>query len=1747
MSQQPDRGIQLKEGSFTFPPNLKCRVDTKAIEELPKKFEVCRQGIEVLGDLFYEAPPEKKEGVLVQKAIWENMLGCLLETKVFNASSTYTTLSNQLLPVRVSLPKNRQYFPVNSALGKDPSNPFRETKKFARELLDIVAAIKTLREESLFAYANFHIYPNRDAFVITDSETGGRHLAVGMHSMIPPDIDESVSSEECSVRAIKDLVQERWDKREFRKILKASNLNTMFEALKHLARDIPTLELVATKTAYASVYTLIGFIVFSILMFLTGVSFNQPVLEEIQLVQEKRPVEGRIVLQVEKEKEESYQVIGTYRAKYRLETMGGLGIFNLLGLSEQLDRLYSLNYQQALKRQDFKFEPEVKNLELVEQEKHVFHFKGLSRWGRERFKIVPSQTTSAAKRPIFEVEALVLQPDWILKSQPKELVLESSSATLMADGRELAVQKEIRIYATPPQTKDKQAGKDAEVAQSTYFSVSFKDQGIPLEIHYLKDPDPKSRPVATIVFKEFDSQEVVDDQGKKSKVYLPRTIEMRGVRISTKTKTAAAQPAVEEEGEGESEEGEETVSIKKMAGKLPEAAKDGFNLPLQAPFQIKNFAFHRLLQLPPQITTVQIVVPSKHLPSDQTVNGHLHLAVPGVLQPLSVPITFIPKETITFVPKEMRDERDRVTGLAFPIYLQKAVWTGKDDKMPFHELAHYTFHIEGTNPHLEGFGALGLGVQIDDPRTLYFYNTATGETKAIEDFTGIKEGKMYFAPETKTYKPVKTECFEPLDRQNLTSFTIRKSVAEATRALYAVVLTDKNVENTSLIVKRGGEVVATLPVTARSKEALRMVKWKEETTTKGLARYGREDWCDKVEIEGPLGAFAYQTIIFSGEQADKDISDQVYCRIKDPQLVNCIYQTVDNDWFGYLANANAPVRELKPQTEQLTLLKRDSDVYFRAEQPLIGKVQKYLLVPGPGVKAGDGKRETEITFFYPAKGEVAGATTIKVAVSCAAEKKVGWDVNFDEEKKQFVIRVDNYPKNQAAKLAKKLQFLSTCASVTLLHRKADSELGNHIDDRRWTEMLRWSLQSVGFKTPQTPPSILGKQGEKWAKTIRSDNDAEMQEVYQSMREALFLGWSPQTQALIAHHLGLNNLEGNLERCESTQSKVFELKVQPEPQRANPILVSEPERFAQVTLTIPYDKLLLDKQAAQLHQLHESYYYGISKNLNAAPEVTVLLRELYPATTSLPRQTNMVAGGISISDVLYYNLLRDSLWEERLKVFHKPESKFWIAMLSLTPQIADVNGKKIDEMEVNKIAAQIQAQLTTYFLTPVELRRVFWKELKSKVRGKELDKNRDTIGTEEAGGLLRFVERSLMPQFSDEKGKECWYANFSFIMDQPTRDQCPLARWGDYRWLYLKTYLPGIDGGPGGYAKLPLFRRDGMSLVPYGGTDYSVTITKEESEFTHIVTVKGITAFQDWFVYHPADDAKATKAQDRLRLKVYYEDAGVEKELIRPGEGGPPIVDFEAHPLSVILFEVSGYHISPDRVRQLVRNKSFTILTQKGTGEWQWTFNFENGPILAPFAYSIDASAKIIKRVQHTLSWRQLPPPDEKQRTLDAFMQNYRSEFLYLDRTAQLPSHIFSPYPYTTLKEMYDDYKVEKDPKRVLEILGKLFDAQLPEIVKFTWNKDLTDYYKDEHDSNQMFRYNYADGHQWTVTVAEIFSQPVDFKGAIHPKLILSGNKDEMTLIWRLLPIKGEQVTDKPPKYILEKKNFPTAEPVFSKE
>ena len=133
----------------------------------------------------------------------------------------------------------------------------------------------------------------------------------------------------------------------------------------------------------------------------------------------------------------------------------------------------------------------------------------------------------------------------------------------------------------------------------------------------------------------------------------------------------------------------------------------------------------------------------------------------------------------------------------------------------------------------------------------------------------------------------------------------------------------------------------------------------------------------------------YQAIVFSGEQADKDVSDEVYIHIKDRNLVNVLYQTVDGDWFAHLDEAKAGINLLANPATQLSLRKFDKEQedkikrkvdFFRAEQQEIGRVQTYLLVPGHGVKSGQKEQTTSVLFYYPKKNQ---RYELEVTVGCA--------------------------------------------------------------------------------------------------------------------------------------------------------------------------------------------------------------------------------------------------------------------------------------------------------------------------------------------------------------------------------------------------------------------------------------------------------------------------------------------------------------------------------------------------------------------------------------------------------------------------------------------------------------------------------------------------------------------------------------------------------------------------------------------
>lgn len=1811
-STEPTRGVQLKEGSFTFPPHYKCRVDVNALKEIPRKLNICAQGIESLNDLFYEAPPEQKEGVLTQKAIWENVLERILDMKAFNASSSYTNLSNQILPLRVLLPEERQYFPIDAVFSKEPTNPFLETKRFARELLDIVAAIKTLRQEKLFGHPDFHVYPGKDAFVLTDTETGERRIVLGIYSIVPGDVEETISTEQLSLMAIKDLIQQRWDKSQFRKILKSNDLDTIILHLKKLSQDIPTWKNLGIKTGYAAVYSTIIFLIFSAIMTAIGylktadleemnlylVSEEGEKVVKTKLIPSVTAVEGykqdtvsqiRVLLEAGKRSEQTFQVIGTYRSWLRLSK---LGILN--DVAQVLDKAYHLDYSNAMKLGEFIAEPQLKSLEVIPaKDEFTFRFKPQERWERERFRMISSKplaTPTDDKKvatPMVEVEAIIQRPKWTLEMEPNMIAFQEATAQVQSISTD-----PIKVYANPTEEEKNSGAKLAEANLQSYFTVSFDRLGVPIQIHYL---DPNGVPLAQMMFDSFE-------EGK-----LKSAPKVRSVKVGTKKKSDEG-----DEEESESEDSEEKVSEDRDAKSgtkrtpvLPLLKRiDTFwlkrtdavaQIALQMGFISKeqqvecvriwrgtpglemdkilldkayinkkqheailqksqkdeeslsaesiNDLYYRLHELPKEVNAVKVVVLSRHLPSEE-IKGQLHIAVPGISKPLSVPITFHPKQNIEFSPKEVVDIRDQVTGIALPISLEKRVW-GESKKFPLHELQSFTFQIiEKKGSHkLDGFGSFSLCVQRrQDPDNLFFYNTATGETCKITEYTR-KSGKFFFAARPETYGKSETEFFETLDVNNRNVFGIREAIAKTASQLYIIILTDKNVEEASLVLKwRGGEKAAELPISARSAEALKLVRWKVDSSAKDIARYNPKDWMEKVSVEGPLGFAQYQAIVFSGEQPDKDVSSDVIVHIEKPEVLNILYQTVDGDWFSHITQETQGIKLLSKPASQLKLDKvgkdKDQKTYFRPEIKEIGRIEKFLMVPGVNVKAGHKKESVPVTFYYPAKDM---KVNVDVEVSCAPSPKVDWLVKMDDAQKALKIKVFNYPKSQAGNLTEMLQYLSTCASISLLHSQYHTDWKASEVDQKFADTIRWSLESIGFHGPSNPPAALGKLGETIKLAIKTENEAGLKKTFEITKETLLFSWSQQAQSLLNYHLELDRVQQALLSGKSFKSPEFELSIQLQPKRELPPLVDEPERFVEIELSIPFDKLVLDKKTQPIVQLQDGYYYNIPKNFDSVPHVKQMISNLYPYPETFPVQdTNLEKANLQVSRTYYENILQYSLWEQRLREFKKEQSEFWVAMLGVTSEITDVDGN-IDAKEVSKIGEEIQKQLRAYFISPIEINRVFWSELKNKTRG-EAEENRKVLGKEEESGVLRFVERSMMSQLTDKK---CWYTNFSFVVDRLMVDRCPY-----HQWIYIKTYRPNLEGFEGEEVKLRIFKRDGLSISPYPGQEYNVEILSDATGYTKLVMVKGVTLFQDWFMQHPSSELKASKEENRLQVKFYYDEMGTEKELTRPGVGGPPIIDFEAHPASVILFQVKGYHITPDRLRQLAREKDFTITTTKGKTKWRWTFSFDNGPILVPFSYKIKKSLdELVSITPHILNWKQDPPPAEDERNLSSLATKYDMEFLYINTQAQLPmSHFF---PYNNFEDICKDYNQQSmSSNRMIDFLEKLFEVsdQIDKSIKFKWNQDLTNFYSKEQHKDQMFRYSYPNNHELRLNVPAIFEKPEKFQGTGHPELKATPGQ-RTAVIWRIVPSKTSQqfIQRGFPKYIMEKQYFPSSEPVFSKE
>lgn len=742
--------IQFKEGCFTFPANFKCRVDVPALEKIPREFEICRQGIEALGHLFYQVQMEQKEGVTIQKAIWENMLERILPIGVFNATSTYTNLANQILPVRVSLPHNRQHFPIDSVLSKEPTNPFLETKKFARELLDIVAAIKTLREEELFGYREFHLYPARHSFVLTESQSGDRYLAAGLYLLAPAETEEA-PSEKPTVRAIHEIVQERWDRREFRKVLKANTLNDIFAALKHLSRDIPPLEAIARKAACVAMYGFAAFLIFSVLMFLSGLTFNRPQLDRLSLkVASESGWETiatdadnpRIVMNVGETNSEDLQIIGRYLAPYRLESLG-MGI---------LDSLYRLNYEAPLPAAGtktskirigkFATRDMLKGTLFVKEDlegkDESFRLKGMNQWGRQRFRIFPrtpgveedSEEGFEEEGPSIGVEALVVQKEAKLSTSPQEIVFQR------AEGAVDFIEKDLKVFTA--------ANREPDTALA-YFNVSFptamNQDPPPVTIRYLQG----TTPVAEIVFQR----------------YVP------GENPKIQTAEAPKTEILYEEDEQTGQDDRKRTGKKTAKKRRVQESEDDEKL-VDA-FRLNNQVFYHLPRIPAgmAITNVQVAVPSDRLPKED-VTGTLHMAIPGIIEPKSISIVFRPEQKIQFLQVKSQNSsltavadeegkvkegeysfshiRYEVTGFAYPLFLQKGMWTQWSMLDPS-QFAQYDFEVNYSGPDPEGISGLSLGLRLNtDPDTVYFFDPDQKITRAMSEFTGSEGMDLVSAP-----------------------------------------------------------------------------------------------------------------------------------------------------------------------------------------------------------------------------------------------------------------------------------------------------------------------------------------------------------------------------------------------------------------------------------------------------------------------------------------------------------------------------------------------------------------------------------------------------------------------------------------------------------------------------------------------------------------------------------------------------------------------------------------------------------------------------------------------------------------------------------------------------------------------------------------------------------------------------------------------------------------------------------------
>jgi len=1826
-------GIQLRDGCFHFPAHFKCRVDTAGLQDIPRKLDICQQGIEALTNLFYEAPLEQKELVSAQKVFWENVRSRILNMRVFNAASSFTTLSNQLLPIKVILPKG-QYFPLDLAYKLEDTNPFKETKLFARELLDIVAAIKVLREDKVFGYPEFYIFPTREAFTITTLPNGVRCLAVGIHSVAPEEQFDGCNTEQFSIRAIRDLIKNRYDRSAFKKVAKATTLNEMLLHLQFLAQDVPTWKKITYGTIKTGIYATIAFAIFSALAFISGLTpLNEPQLEEIALyevnddgtttklmpvsypIPHARAVRGkipeiqeiRIALDANrpefrddaKSKSAKMQVIGTFRAGMRTQTM--------------LDQFYKLDYTAPIRLTDLKKasandvqgqQTDEPKWEFIFDEQKIddytFRWVGRNDFLRKRFTIYKSPPGSkpSIKGPFINVEVVVQKKEWQLKMDPESLLFREP------EGNETAYidSGAIRLLANPDEKEIKLGETAKEKNRDAFITFSFERNAYPIEVSYL---DPSGKLINQLQFTSYTPD---------GKLNNPPTFP--GLRISSIPSAGGTgeDEETEEPVEGEEDSESPQSTSQKFAkfafqqmGKLDviwykrsnillmlavregKISKDDVNL-LNIAWQntpgremeevlltkgnltpeniqsLKELAsklttplsgvreeydmYYRIAKLPKEVNTVKVRIETKNPPAG-VIKGFMHIVLPGITKPLTVPVKIQADETLKFDPVELVHTRDKVTGFAYPITIKRRVW-GQEKNFELNRVQEFTFGIEEKPDayRIEGFSSFTLGLQLtgaDNRDKVYFYNPMDGETYKIDcspKATGVSE--YFFAAQPTTYSQFASKHFIPTS-DNKKSFQIRDAAANTTAQLYLVVLTDKNVENAQLIMKRQGSDSIALPITARSREALRIVQWQPETTTKEITRYNRQHWIEKpISVSGPLGALQYQAIIFSGEQPDKDVSSDVFIHIDNPDLVNLLYQTTDNDWFANIAESapgvklpNDPTTQIKAQKFGKEAQQRD---FYRLEASEIGKIKRFLVAPGLKVKPGQPEQMTKIYFYYPAKDLSA---SLDVSVGCQPIPKTDWEVSIDNKTNSLKVKVVNYPRADAKKIAKAFQIFSTCTAMYLLHSQYHNDGRASKEDQKWAETIRWSLESVGYRVPPLTPPVLGKYGERLNSLIQAKNPDNLATVYEMNREAMLLAWSDQAQSLLNTHLGLNSLVNILEQGKSFKNSNFMVDIQLQPERDAPILVSEPERFAEIVFTIPFDKLLMDRNNQYIVQLQEAYYYNIPTKYDAVPEVMNILKEVYPHPNALAVQDfTLPESNIQISQDLYNNVLKFSLWEKRVNEFRRTDNKFYVGMLIVDPNIATADGK-IDNGEVARYAKEIEQRLRNYFLTEVNIRRVNWSELKDKVRGLK-DVNRNVIGAQEQAGLLRYLERTMMSQY-DDKTALAWYTNFTFVVDQPTLDQLPV-----YKSAYLKTCQFNVEKGkyePDGM-KQYLVRRNGMNLeADPSAVNLKVEVWQDpNSGYNKYITVKGITTYQDWFAVHNsnADTRSMRSGEKRTTLKLYYQEADYlpEKQWERlQGQGGPTVVDFEVHPAASLLFEISGYRVSADTFRQLTQD--FNVKYNRHNTPGSLSFEFEQGPILVPFSFKTNFREDTTEYLPYNLNWKPEPTPKEDKRNLDSLTDTYDMDFVLLDTKAPLPVQYFKAHE--KIEDIFKEFESGQmaTPQRtMMDFFNKLFDNtdKIPGCVKFRWNKDLAEYYKQNIDTNQMFRYSYNnnEGHKflWMIPVeqvgasVELEKKPAAYKGKEHPELKVAGDKPKMVVIWRIMPKEKSQGLRGFPKYIL---------------